>query len=139
MSTPSVIAIAKSEVLDPHRILENDIDNFTANHEARAVLLQRALNDSCSYAEQLWDTLNALRQYLLGCLPPDPRTTPEPIPNRPALIGGGAAPTGPDDEQGWQNWITAFAAATSVLCGPHGDSGFGRSRAQEEARRRRRS
>jgi hypothetical protein len=139
MSTTSVIAIAKPEVLDPHRILENDIDNFTANHEARAVLLQRALNDSCSYAEQLWDTLNALRQYLLDCLPPDASPTAEPTSNRPALVGVGAAPTGPDDEQGWPTWITAFASVTSVLCGPHGDSGFGLSRAQEEARRRRMS
>jgi hypothetical protein len=139
MSTSSVIAIAKPEVLDPRRILENDIDNFTANHESRAVLLQRALNDSCRYAEQLWDTLNALRQYLLDCPPPEPSTIPEPTPNQLALVGVGTAPTGPDDEQGWQTWITTFACVTSVLCGPHGDSGFGLSRAQAEARRRRMS
>jgi hypothetical protein len=136
MSTSSVIAIAKPEVLDPHRILQNDIDKVTANHEAPAVLLQRALNDSCGYAEQLWDTLNAQRQYLLDCLPPEQRTAPDPIPNRPTLVGSGAS-IGPDDEQGWQTWITAFAAVTSVLCGPHGDSGFGLSRARQEARRRR--
>lgn len=132
MSTTPVLAIGKPELLDPHRVLENDIDNFTANHEARAVLLQRALNDSCSYADQLWDTLNAARQYLLDCLPPDPHSAP-------ATTAIGAAPTGPDDEPGWQNWITAFASVTSVLCGPHGDSGFGLDRAQQEARRRRRS
>ncbi len=125
----NAMTIPKPELLDPHRLLVNDIDNFTANHEARAVLLERALNDSCAYAEQLWDNLNATRQYLLDCLPPDPSTATGPV-------AASATPTGPHDEQGWQNWITAFAAVTSVLCGPHGDSGFGLSRAREEARRR---
>jgi hypothetical protein len=110
----------------------NDEDNFTANNESRAVLLQRALETSCAYADQLWDDLNAMRQYLLDCLPPDPHTATGPV-------ATGAAPTGPDDEQGWQNWMTAFAEVTSVLCGPHGDSGFGLSRAREEAQRRRTS
>ena len=73
-----------------------------------------------------------MRQYLLDCLPPDPHTATGPI-------ATGAAPTGPEDEHGWQNWITAFAEVTSVLCGPHGDSGFGLSRAREEAQRRRTS
>lgn len=130
MSPSPAIAIPKPEILDPHRILENDIDNFTANHEARTALLERALEDSCSYAEQLWSTLNAQRRYLLDCLPPDPHTTT-------GSIALGAAPTGPHDEQGWQNWMTAFAAVTSVLCGPRGDAGFSRNRASEEAQRRR--
>jgi hypothetical protein len=130
MSATLAIAISKPEVLDPHRYLGNDIDNFTANHEARAVLLQQALEKSCSYAEQLWNELDAMRQYLLDCLPPAPPAASEPT-------AAGAAPTGPDDEQGWQNWITSFAAVTSVLCGPHGDSGFGLNRAHEEAGRRR--
>ena len=124
------LPIPKPQVLDPHRRLVNDEDNFTANHEARAVLLQRALETSCAYADQLWDDLNAMRQYLLDCLPPDPHTTHSPV-------ATGAAPTGPEDEQGWQNWMTAFAEVTSVLCGPHGDSGFGLSRAREEAQHRR--
>jgi hypothetical protein len=128
MSATPTVVIPKPEVLNPHRILKNDVDNFVANHEAREVLLQRALDETCSYADKLWDDLNAVRQYLLDCLPPDPRTTSTPT---------GAAPTGPDDDQGWQNWVTAFAAVTSVLCGPHGDSGFGLSRAEEEQRRRR--
>jgi hypothetical protein len=127
-----VIPIPKPQVLDPHRRLVNDEDNFTANHEARAVLLERALQTSCAYADQLWDDLNAMRQYLLDSLPPDPHTAD-------GLVATGAAPTGPQDEQGWQNWMTAFATITSVLCGPHGDSGFGLSRAHEEARRRRTS
>ena len=126
------LPIPKPQVLDPHRRLVNDEDNFTANHEARAVLLQRALETSCSYADQLWNDLNAMRQYLLDCLPPDPHTATGPV-------ATGAAPSGPDDEHGWQNWMTAFAEVTSVLCGPHGDSGFGPSRAREEAQRRRAS
>jgi hypothetical protein len=126
------LPIPKPQVLDPHRRLVNDEDNFTANHEARAVLLQRALETSCSYADQLWNDLNAMRQYLLDCLPPDPHTAT-------GLVATGAAPSGPDDEHGWQNWMTAFAEVTSVLCGPHGDSGFGLSRAREEAQRRRAS
>ena len=35
------------------------------------------------------------------------------------------------------NWIDAFAATTSVLCGSHGDSGFGLSGARQEAQLRR--
>jgi hypothetical protein len=112
----SVVTIAKPEVLDPDRILENDIDNFFANHEARAVLLDRALRDSCAYAGQLWDALDAVRRYLFDC-----------------------APGGPDDDQVWSTWMTAFADVTSVLCGPHGDSGFGRESALAEMHRRHQS
>lgn len=130
MNAILAIAVSKPEVLDPHRYLGNDIDNFTANHEVRAVVLQQALEKSCSYAEQLWNDLDTMRQYLLDCRPPAPHPGSEPG-------AAGAAPTGPDDERGWQNWITAFAAITSVLCGPHGDSGFGLTRAHDEARRRR--
>jgi hypothetical protein len=131
MSPSSAVAIPKPEGLDPHRILENDIDNFEASRTPRVVLLQSALDDSCAYAEQLWNNLDALRRYLLDSLPPEP--------GRHGRSPAGAAPTGPDDEQGWQKWMTAFAGATSVLCGPHGDSGFGRQRAEELARARRAS
>jgi hypothetical protein len=125
----NAMTIPKPELLDAHRLLVNDMDNFVANHDDRAVLLERALSNTCAYAEQLWDNLNATRQYLLDCLPPGPSTTTGPV-------AASTAPTGPHDEQGWPNWITTFAAVTSVLCGPHGDSGFGLSRAREEARRR---
>jgi hypothetical protein len=63
-------------------------------------------------------------------LPPDPRS-PEAGPRTCA------SPTGPDDEEGWNRWIHAFAAVTSVLCGPHGDSGYGLSEAQHAAEIRR--
>jgi hypothetical protein len=115
--------ILRPEVLDPDRLLVNDRGDFTADHETRAVLLAKALHESCEYAHQLWDTLNATRQYLLTSLPHDAITS--------------AAPTGSDDEQRWQHWTEAFAAVTSVLCGPHGDSGFELGRANDEARQRR--
>lgn len=125
------LPIPKPQVLDPDRLLRDDREHqFTQDHRARAEVLDIALHESCAYAQQLWDDLDAVRQYLLDSLPPDPHTSTDPV-------HAGASPTGPEDEQGWQKWTTAFAAVTSVLCGPHGDSGFGMSRARQEAQRRR--
>lgn len=121
--------IPKPHILDPARILDNDRGDFTADHKARAELLGAALHETCEYAQHLWDDLNSMRKYLLDSLPSDPR---EPGPHRAS-----ATPSGPDDDQGWQNWIDAFAEVTSVLCGPHGDSGFGLGRARQEAQLRR--
>ncbi len=121
--------IPKPHILDPDRILDNDRGGFTADHKARADLLDAALHETCAYADHLWNDLNAMRKYLLDSLPTDPRA---PGPHRVS-----ATPSGPDDDQGWQNWIAAFAEVTSVLCGPHGDSGFGLGRARQEAQRRR--
>jgi len=92
--------------------------------------LESALAQTCAYGRQLWENLDTTRAYLMASLPPDPR---KPGPH-PAL---GASPTGPDDEEGWAAWIAAYAAITSVLCGPHGDSGFGAGEAREAARARR--
>lgn len=122
--------IPTPQVLDPDRVLDNDRGDFTADHEARSKLLETALHESCSYAQQLWDTTNALRAYLMDSLPPDPRAPGA----HPAV---GASPTGPDDEQGWNNWVNAYAAVTSVLCGPHGDSGYGLGEARHAAELRR--
>lgn len=123
--------IPKPELLDPDRVDRDDREDFTADdHRSQAQLLAKALGESCAYADQLWDQVNALRDYLLNSLPPDPRT---PGPHATAA----ASPSGPDDEDGWVNWINAFATTTSVLCGSHGDSGFGLSRAREEAQLRR--
>ncbi len=123
--------IPKPELLDPDRVDRDDREHFTAeDHRSQAQLLAKALGESCAYADQLWAQVNALRGYLLDSLPPDPRT-PGP------LATAAASPTGPDDEDGWARWIAAFATTTSVLCGSHGDSGFGLSRAREEARLRR--
>ena len=123
--------IPKPELLDPDRVNADDREQMTADeHRSRAQLLDKALHESCAYADQLWDQLDALRHYLLDSLPPDPR-------NHAGPRVTGASPRGPHDEQGWQEWTDAFAATTSVLCGAHGDSGFGRERADEEARFRR--
>ncbi len=123
--------IPKPELLNPDRVDRDDREDFTAeDHRSQSQLLAKALGESCAYAEQLWDQADALRAYLLDSLPPDPRT---PGPHTTTA----ASPTGPDDEAGWNRWIQSFATTTSVLCGAHGDSGFGLSRAREEARLRR--
>jgi hypothetical protein len=122
--------IPEPELLNPDRINRDAREQFTAeDHRARGDLLSKALEESCAYARQLWETLDAQRLYLLQSLPPDPRT--------PGAHAVGASPTGPDDETGWRNWIGAFAATTSALCGAHGDSGFGLSEARQQAQLRR--
>jgi hypothetical protein len=123
-------SIPKPEVLDPDRVNRDARENFTLeDHRSRGDLLSQALEETCSYATQLWETIDVLRSYLIGSIPPDPR--------KPGAHRAGAAPTGPADETGWQNWINAFAIANSAMCGPHGDSGYGLSRAREEAQVRR--
>src|SRR3954462_9125240 len=115
-STPR--PIPEPELLDPGRMLVDDRDGFTVDdHRDRANLLAAALEDSCRYAQALWQQLDDVRGDLIRCLPGDP---PRPHARRHAT-----APTGPDDEAGWDDWIATYAAVTSVLCGPHGDSGFG--------------
>ena len=122
--------IPMPQVLDPDRILNNDRGDLVADHEARAQLLEDALRESCAYAQQLWHDLNGTRAYLLDSLPPDPRL---PGTHRTAS----ASPTGPDDDAGWDEWINVYAAVTSVLCGPHGDSGYGIGEGRREAELRR--
>jgi hypothetical protein len=122
--------IPAPQVLDPDRVLDNDRDDLTADHQARAALLDDALHKSCDYARQLWNTLDDVRGYLMSSLPPDPRS-----PGSASRLG--ASPTGPDDEQGWHDWMAAFASVNSVLCGPHGDSGYGIGEARHAAEVRR--
>jgi hypothetical protein len=122
--------IPTPQVLDPDRVLGNDRGGLTVDHETRVQLLDDALHESCSYAEQLWRDLDAMRAYLLTSLPPDPRT-PSPHPT------DSASPTGPDDDTGWDNWTTAYAAVGSLLCAPHGDSGYGLSEGRRGANLRR--
>ncbi len=119
--------IPKPELLDPDRPLTN-LRSPEAGRDDRPEpeLIADALHESCAYANQLWNHLDAVRRYLLDSLPPDPGTAIK-----------GAAPTAPEHEKGWQTWIDTFSAVTSVLCGPHGDSGFGLSRANHEAQLRR--
>lgn len=122
--------IPKPQVLDPDRMLVNDRNDLTVDDVSSTELLDKALHESCAYAEQLWDHLAATREYLVESLPPDPRE-PGPNPSR------GASPTGPDDENGWSRWIDTYAAVSSVLAGPHGDSGLGLSDARHAATLRR--
>lgn len=122
--------IPTPQILDPHRPLHNDRGDFTTDHRLRAELLEHALQDTCNYAQHLWRDLDALRAYLLDSLPQDPHAPGD-------HHRASASPTGPDDETGWNNWTRAYAAVTSVLCGPHGDSGYGLSEARREARLRR--
>jgi hypothetical protein len=92
-------------------------------------LLEQEFEKACEYGQVLWHDVDELRHYLLASVPPDPR-----LPG-PRRIG--ASPTGPDDEDGWKYWMAAYAEATSVLAGPHGDSGFGAHEARREAQIRR--
>jgi hypothetical protein len=123
--------IPKPELLNPDRVDRDDREGMTNDdHRSQKQLVAKALVESCGYAEQLWEQLNQVRGYLLDSLPPDPR--------RPGpKATSSASPTGPDDEEGWQRWMATFADTTSVLCGAHGDSGFGLSTAKEEAQVRR--
>lgn len=119
--------IPTPRVIDPDRSLGHD----HGEPEARAALLDEALRESCSYAQQLWDHLDAARRYLYDSLPSDPHS---PGPHPPP---GGVGPRSPDDEDDWTNWIGAYASINSVLCGPLGDSGYGLSEARQLAQQRR--
>lgn len=122
--------IPAPHILDPDRIVDNTRGDFLNDHKARAEQLDFALHESCDYARQLWETLAAARTYLMESLPPDPRQ-----PGSHATLS--ASPTGPDDSQGWQQWMAAYSSVTSALCGPQGDSGYGAKEAQDAARLRR--
>jgi hypothetical protein len=127
--------IPEPQALDPNRLLRQRGTQFTEDDRPETELLHAALAESCAYAQQLWHVLDDVRGYLLASLPPpDPHTSSV---DHPARQVTGASPTGPDDEDGWQNWTTTFATVTSVLCGPHGDSGFGVIRAHQEANQHR--
>lgn len=122
--------IPEPELLDPDRALTNERDDMTVeDHRNRAELLADALRESCSYARQVWKQLDDVRGYLVASLPDSPE---QPGPRREHT-----APTGPDDEEGWQRWMDTYAAVTATLAGPRGDSGFGADEARMEARARR--
>jgi len=128
MSEPTPAPFPLPQVLQPERPHLVGSQQ-TADRDGRISLLQEALDSACQYGKTLWQQVESLRAYLLASLPPDPRV---PGPHQSA-----ASPTGPDDEQGWQRWMAAYAAATSALAGPQGDSGFGARQARQEADLRR--
>jgi hypothetical protein len=123
--------IPAPQVLDPDRILGHNADTeFLADQRPEVELVKIALQESCGYAQQLWQELDQVRTYLMQSLPPDSDNSD--------LPSTGAHPNGPNDDDGWRSWTSTFAAVTSVLCGPHGDSGYGYSEAMQAERRRRR-
>lgn len=123
--------IPMPHVLDPDRVPGDKREEITVDfHRARAENLQIALEKSCEYAQQLWHDLDAARAYLLACLPPESPTGDVPE------VMTCAAPRGADDWDGWSKWADAYAEITSILAGPHGDSGFGRDEAVREAQLR---
>ena len=122
--------IPPPQLLDPDRIGQSHRIDSTTGVEELCELLNDELHHSCAYAQQLWHDLDAMRTYLLHSLGAEPGS--------PSFRDGtSASPTGPDDDIGWDNWIAAYAAVTSTLCGPHGDSGFGLSEGRREAALRR--
>jgi hypothetical protein len=98
--------------------------------EERLRIRDKQLHELREYGRALWQQLDTVRHYLAASLPPDPHT-----PN--AAIRAGASPTGPDDESGWNNWISTYSGTITALAGPHGDSGYGQQEAQREASYRR--
>lgn len=124
-------AIARPKLLNPNRMLVNDCGNIEAGefHRRRADVIERGLRQSCGYAQDLWNTLDELRHYLLDDFPPDSRV--------PGVDEMSARPSRPDHEDGRRAWMDADAAVHSVLAGPDGDSGYGRHQAAREAHWRR--
>lgn len=122
--------IPKPELLNPDRVDRDDREDMTSeDHRSRWQLIAEALEESCAYGQQLWDALANARAYLVGSLPTPPGASG---PQREHT-----APTGPDDEAGWQDWMRVYAGITSVLAGAHGDSGYGQIEANQEAQARR--
>jgi hypothetical protein len=119
--------IPQPEVLDPERFGGNRDSRSFAEHRDLAARLTTELRETCAYARTLWQELDAVRHYLVDSLP------------RPAGSGrtlGGAAPTGPHDDNGWRAWVGVYASVVSILEGPRGDSGFGADEARQIMRAR---
>jgi len=66
-----------------------------------------------------------MRTYLLRHQPDASPATEDP--DREAFSVAG-------NQEDWDAWINAYAAMTTVLAGPHGDSGFGHQEAHRIAR-----
>lgn len=119
--------IDKPQLLDPDRNVDPNREDMTIDHESAAKELRGALEATASYGTQLWDHLDGVRHYLMDSLPPDPRAAG---PHTQVS----AHPTGPDDNDGWRRWVDIYASVSSVLAGPHGDSGYGLGEARDAAR-----
>ncbi len=126
-----LVPIPRPDVLDPSRVSLAGKRDRASGAADDVKILEGALKDAYAYGQALWEEVDALRGYLSDSLPPESRA--------PGIHAVGASPTGPDDDDGWHKWAAAFASATSALAGPHGDSGFGRSEAEQAAQKRRSS
>lgn len=122
--------IPEPEILDPDRALRRRGTEFFEDDRPESELLAAALHESCAYANQLWHHLDAMRTYLIESLPAN-------LHEQSAAAGDAVSPTDPDYIARWDQWINAYGAVTSVLCGPHGDGGFGLEEARREAESRR--
>ena len=126
-----IARIPMPEVLDPARVIAVGVDSESlAEQRDRNRRVSSALEASCSYGRQLWHQLEAAREYLVAALPPDPAT-------QPVAAHRSAKPEGRSDESGWAAWMEAYAGLTSMLAGPAGDAGHGRSEARRVAQTRR--
>lgn len=125
-----VIEMTPPSVLDGDRPVTNYRDSMGTEAENETERLRMALRESCEYGMTLWRELDGMRQYLL-----------ESAPQRRNLVGEprrlGATPLGPDDDEGWARWKSAFQSAMYALCGPSGDSGLAAQEAALEVRDRR--
>lgn len=125
-----VIEMTPPSVLDGDRPVTNYRDSMGTEAENETERLRVALRESCEYGMTLWRELDGMRQYLL-----------ESAPQRRNLVGEprrlGATPQGPDDDEGWARWKSAFQSAMYALCGPSGDSGLAAQEAALEVRDRR--
>ncbi|HEX2903767.1 MAG TPA: hypothetical protein VHO01_09975 [Jatrophihabitans sp.] len=114
--------IPQPSLLDPDRgHLQSSLAGGSA--EDRLQVLDESFHAVADYGQQLWQVLDDVRHYLLEAAPAAGRAS--------------ARPTDAADEAGWAEWQRAYAAVTSTLAGPRGDSGFGVSEAAREAGNRR--
>lgn len=118
------------EVLDPDRMHPSDADPATRDDAGRVATLDSELRRTCEYARNLWEQLQNVREYLVASLPDGPDADG-------ARTRTSAAPTGTADDEGWHRWTATYAAVTTALAGPQGDSGFGAQEAQVIAQHRR--
>ncbi|WP_375491547.1 hypothetical protein [uncultured Jatrophihabitans sp.] len=119
------------QILDPERLQMPERDDMRIeDHRAQTASVRHELTRTCEYAQALWHTLEAVRQYLVDSLPSEPDA--EGGVSKPST-----SPTGKDDEDGWTVWEQMYGAVTSSLAGATGDSGYGAEEARVIAQHRR--
>lgn len=104
--------IALPDVLDAERpgAIANGGDGADAGTPPH---VEKALRDACDYGRRLWMELDAARTYLYR-------------------VADGKAARLPTAEA-WEEWGRRLIAVSSLLAGPHGDSGYGAAEAHRIA------